>query len=98
MLFYKISFTVYNILDKTLFIRASILYRFALITKYKYLLSNSLEKIIIIIIILCLTSDSDPCWAHADYSLYICREKTLLEKNPVICLPAFRTRLLSACL
>ena len=55
---------------------------------------NSLEKIIIrkvenhfikrlnIIIIHCLTSDSDPCWAHTDYSLYTCREKTLFEKTP----------------
>ena len=35
-----------------------------------------------IIIIHCLTSDSDPCWAHADYSLYTCGEKTLFEKTP----------------
>ena len=27
---------------------------------------------IYIIIILCLTSDTDPYWAHADYSLYTC--------------------------
>ena len=33
-----------------------------------------------IIIIYCLTSDSDPYWAHADYFLYICGEKTLLRK------------------
>ena len=39
---------------------------------------------IIIIIIYCLTSDSDPYWAHADYSLYTYGEKTLLRKpcNP----------------
>jgi len=36
----------------------------------------------IYIIIHCLTSDSDPCWAHADYSLYTCGEKTLFEKTP----------------
>jgi len=35
-----------------------------------------------IIIIYCLTSDSDPCWAHADYSLYTYREKTLFKKTP----------------
>ena len=35
-----------------------------------------------IIIIHCLTSDSDPYWAHADYSLYTCGEKTLFEKTP----------------
>ena len=39
------SFAVYSFLDKTLFTRAPILYGFALKTKYKYLLSNSLEKI-----------------------------------------------------
>ena len=33
------------------------------------------------IIILCLTPDSDPYWAYADYSLYTCGEKTLLEKT-----------------
>ena len=45
ILFYKISFTIYSYLDKTLFTRAPILYGFALKTKYKHLLSNSLEKI-----------------------------------------------------
>jgi len=35
-----------------------------------------------IIIIYCLTSDLDPCWAHADYFLYICGEKTLFKKTP----------------
>ena len=35
-----------------------------------------------IIIIHCLTSDLDPCQAHADYSLYIYGEKTLFEKTP----------------
>jgi hypothetical protein len=35
-----------------------------------------------IIIIHCLMSDSDPYWAHADYSLYIYREKTLFKKTP----------------
>jgi len=34
------------------------------------------------IIIYYLTSDLDPCWAHADYSLYIYREKTLFKKTP----------------
>ena len=42
----------------------------------------SLVFFILIIIILCLTSDSDPYWAHVDYSLYIYGEKTLLEKTP----------------
>ena len=37
---------------------------------------------IIIIIIYCLTSDSDPYWAYADYFLFTCREKTLLERKP----------------
>jgi len=37
--------------------------------------------IIIIIIIHCLTSDLDPYWAHADYSLYTYREKTLFKKT-----------------
>jgi hypothetical protein len=36
----------------------------------------------IYIIIYCLTSDSDPYWAHADYSLYTCGEKTLFKKTP----------------
>ena len=53
---------------------------------------------IFIIIILCLTSDSDPYWAHADYSLYIYKEKTLVRENPINCLPAFKTCLLSTCL
>jgi len=35
-----------------------------------------------IIIIHCLTSDLDPCWAYANYSLYICRKKTLFKKTP----------------
>ena len=35
-----------------------------------------------IYIIHCLTSDSDPYWAHADYSLFIYREKTLLKRKP----------------
>ena len=35
----------------------------------------------LIYIILCLMSDSDLCWAYIDYSLYIYREKTLLEKT-----------------
>ena len=39
-------------------------------------------------------SDSDPYWAHADYSLFTYGEKTQLKKdstweNPVIHLPAF---------
>ena len=37
---------------------------------------------IIIIIIYCLTSDSDPYWAYTDYSLYTYREKTLFKKTP----------------
>ena len=36
----------------------------------------------IIIIIHCLTSDSDPYWAYADYSLFIYREKTPFKKTP----------------
>jgi len=43
---------------------------------------GEVRSLIIIIIIHCLTSDSDPCWAHADYSLYTCGEKTLFEKTP----------------
>ena len=39
------SFAIYSYLDKTLFTGAPILYGFALKTKYKYLLSNSPEKI-----------------------------------------------------
>ena len=39
------SFAVYSFPDKILFIRAPILYGFALKTKYKYLLSDSLKKI-----------------------------------------------------
>ena len=27
-------------------------------------------------------SDSDPYWAHMDYSLYIYREKTLFQRKP----------------
>jgi len=50
-----------------------------------------------IIIIHCLTSDSDPCWAHADYSLYTCGEKTLFEKTPWSVSPPFRARLRVAC-
>jgi len=50
---------------------------------------NNLNKIgipnlvsnIIIIIIHYLTSDSDPYWAHTDYSLYTYREKTLFKKT-----------------
>ena len=39
-------------------------------------------------------SDLDPYWAHTDYSLFICGEKTQLKKNltwenPVIHLPVF---------
>ena len=45
----------------------------------------------IILIIHCLTSDSDPYWAHTDYSLFIYREKTLWSISP-----PFRTCLLSA--
>src|SRR6266702_8858053 len=41
-------------------------------------------------------SDSDPYWAHADYSLYIYREKTHVRENPVNRLPAFGTCLLGA--
>jgi len=37
---------------------------------------------LIIIIIHCLTSNLDPCWAHTDYSLYTYREKTLFKKTP----------------
>ena len=40
-------------------------------------------------------SDLDSYWAHADYSLYIYREKTLIRENPVNHLAAFRTCLLS---
>ena len=43
-------------------------------------------------------SDSDPYWAHVDYSLYTYGEKTLVKENPVNRLLAFRTCLLSACL
>jgi len=39
------SFAVYSFPNKTPFTRAPILYRFALKTKYKHLLSNSLKKI-----------------------------------------------------
>ena len=39
------SFAIYSYLDKRLLNRAPILYGFALKTKYKYLLSNSPEKI-----------------------------------------------------
>src|ERR1700722_17949837 len=39
------SFAIYSYLNKTPFTRAPILYRFILKTKYKHLLSNSLEKI-----------------------------------------------------
>jgi len=35
----------------------------------------------LLIIILCLTSDLDPYWAHADYSLFTYREKTQLKKD-----------------
>ena len=37
---------------------------------------------VLFIIIYCLMSDLDPCWAHADDSLYTYREKTLFEKTP----------------
>ncbi len=39
------SFAVYSFLDKILFTKAPILYRFALKIKHKYLLSDSLKKI-----------------------------------------------------
>jgi len=42
---------------------------------------SSLRLYRYIIIIYCLISDSDPCWAHADYSLYTYREKTLFKKT-----------------
>ena len=42
--------------------------------------TNCVSLCMLIIIIHCLTSDSDPYWAHADYSLYTCGEKTLLRK------------------
>src|SRR6266550_5495172 len=51
---------------------------------------------ILLLFILCLTSDSDPYWAHADYSLYTCREKTLVRENLMNRLPAFGTCLLGA--
>ena len=38
-------------------------------------------RLIIIIIIYYLTSDSDPHWAYADYSLFICGEKTQPKKD-----------------
>jgi len=44
-LFYKMSFAVYSYLNKTLLNRAPILYGFALKTKHKHLLSDSLEKV-----------------------------------------------------
>ena len=43
--FYKMSFAVYSYLNKTPLTRTPILYGFVLKTKYKYLLSNSPEKI-----------------------------------------------------
>ena len=64
--------------------------------RYIEVIFSLLARIIIIIIIIiihCLTSDLDPYWAHADYSLYTYREKTLLKKTPwSISLP-FGTRL-----
>ena len=51
---------------------------------------------LIIIIIHCLTSDSDPYWAHADYSLCTCGEKTLFEKTPWSISPPFGTHLQGA--
>ena len=39
------SFAMYSFLNKILFIKAPISYRFALKTKHEHLLSNSLEKI-----------------------------------------------------
>jgi len=39
------SFAIYSYLNKTLLNRAPILYGFVLKTKYKYLLSNSPEKV-----------------------------------------------------
>src|SRR6266704_7221620 len=51
---------------------------------------------LLLLFILCLTSDSDPYWAHIDYSLYTCGEKTLVRENPMNRLPAFKTCLLGA--
>ena len=39
------------------------------------------SKVYLIIIIYYLTSNSDPYWAYADYSLFIYREKTLFKKT-----------------
>jgi hypothetical protein len=51
-------------------------------SKYSREDNNFDRKLTIFIIIHYLTSDSDPYWAYADYSLYIYREKTLFEKTP----------------
>ena len=47
-------------------------------------------------IIYYLTSNLDPYWTYADYSLYIYREKTLFKKTIQSISPPFKTRLLSA--
>ena len=44
--------------------------------------AGKVNKADLIIIIYCLTPDSDPYWAHADYSLCTYREKTLFKKTP----------------
>ena len=49
--------------------------------KIKIIVNWQKPSNIIIIIIHCLTSDSDPYWAHTDYSLFTYREKTQLKKN-----------------
>ena len=52
--------------------------------------------LLLLLFIHCLTSDSDPCRAYADYTLYTCGEKTLWD-NPVFYLSTFRPRLRVAC-
>src|SRR6266702_6743295 len=62
---------------------------------YARLMAVLVKELLLLLFILCLTSDSDPYWAHADYSLYICGEKTLVRENPMNRLSAFGTCLLS---
>ena len=67
---------------------------------YKIFKSRQLSKkldYIKLYIILCLTSDSDPLGLRGLLLIYMWGENSIRE-NPVICLPAFRIRLLGACL